>query len=196
MKTLIINCHVDERKVSSYVSWVSPYSDIVIIREENLENVYNHLNEVDAIVVTGSRKFAALGEIDVKLVNFIRKVDIPLFSICYGHQVMCYSYGCRLGHMEKPIKGIETVEIVHDDEIFLGLGKRIQVRESHYDYVVLEQDTFKFAGLTLLARSKSCQVEAVKLEKKPMYGTQFHPEKSGKVGQKIIENFFKHAVRK
>ena len=41
----------------------------------------------------------------------------------------------------------------------------------------------------LIATSENTKVEAIQHETKPWYGVQFHPEKSGKNGKAIINNF-------
>ena len=59
----------------------------------------------------------------------------------------------------------------------------IQVFESHgYEISKLPSE------LVSIAESKNCQYEMIQYRKKPIFGTQFHPEMS-KDGNNLIENF-------
>ena len=61
--------------------------------------------------------------------------------------------------------------------------KEIQVYQSHsYEIAKLG------SNLESLARSNTCQHEMIKHVSLPIFGTQFHPEKSEE-GQKMIEAF-------
>lgn len=46
------------------------------------------------------------------------------------------------------------------------------------------------AGFEVLANSASCEVEAIKHIEHCFYGIQFHPERSGAIGETIFRNFF------
>jgi GMP synthase (glutamine-hydrolysing) len=84
--------------------------------------------------------------------------------------------------------GMYPVRIVADDPLFAGLGPVIRVPEYHMDEVkVLAPE------LVLLASSARCRVQAYRHRDKPLYGTQFHPEKTEEAypdGKRVLENFF------
>ncbi len=56
--------------------------------------------------------------------------------------------------------------------------------------------TLSRTGFILTAESDSCAIEAIKHSKLPLYGTQFHFERSGEVGEKIMKNFYNNIVKK
>jgi len=47
------------------------------------------------------------------------------------------------------------------------------------------------ANFHILAANASGQVEAIAHQDYPFYGVQFHPEKSGEMGVKLLANFLK-----
>ncbi len=193
----MVNCQKikSAHALLNYVNWLKPFTQIDIMPDEKVNSETN-LKDFDAVVITGSAKFAALNEVHKGLLSFLKTVCLPTIGICYGHQVICLAHGCKVVHSINPIKGAMKIRILDPNELFINLGHEIVVDESHFDSVVWNSDLFKKIGLKLLANSESCQVEAVKHVKRPIYGVQFHPERSGKTGLKIAENFYKYVVKK
>jgi imidazole glycerol-phosphate synthase subunit HisH len=122
----------------------------------------------------------------------------PVLGICLGMQLMCKSSeegntSC-LGlfdtdvvkfipksHEEKiPHMGWNTITKTNSD-LFLGFDKPEFVYFVHSFYVPLNPYTAAQTGYTLPFSAA--------LHKENFYATQFHPEKSGSVGEKILRNF-------
>jgi len=182
MQTLLVNCHHDRAWIEPYIKILRPYSEVKLISVERLRP--SDADNADAIVVSGSKRYAALDDIDSQLIQCLRQNKrTPMLGICYGHQVMAKVLGCNLRHGEL-IKGTVEVHVLKEDDIFRGVGSTISVEESHNDHVVLD-DAF---GGHRLANSTSCDVEAFRHNN--WFGLQFHPERSGMVGQKIVGNFY------
>jgi anthranilate/para-aminobenzoate synthase component II len=126
---------------------------------------------------------------------------MPLLGICFGHQLLCWTYGAVVESLPTPINRFEKIKIIKAVGIFEGLteGQTIPLAENHNDYVL--KNSLDKSGFDLLASSSSCGVEiveAVKHKIKPFIGVQFHPERirqNGEThpeGDKIIENFYKN----
>lgn len=85
--------------------------------------------------------------------------------------------------------GVYPVRILCPDPLFRRMGRVIRVPEYHYGEVnSLPKD------LVLLASSRNCRVQAFRHRLKPLYGTQFHPEKKVEAypdGSRILRNFFR-----
>ncbi len=73
-------------------------------------------------------------------------------------------------HSPKPEFGWREVEIIENDTILDGYDKPI-LCETHFDEVCKLRDDWK-----VLARTKDCQYQAIRLGKEPAWGVQFHPE--------------------
>ena len=137
------------------------------------------------------------------VVNLIKTCDLPTLGICYGHQLLCWTFGAKVGSLAQPaLDCFEKVHVVKVDLIFGGFNGQggIQLSENHYDYVLKEG--LGDAGFILLADSASCEVEAVKHKVEPFYGVQFHPERitvrneTHVDGHKVIGNFFRNVVKR
>jgi GMP synthase (glutamine-hydrolysing) len=133
----------------------------------------------DRIIVSGS-KTSVLEDAPwiESLHEFIRKTvngNQPFLGVCYGHQSLIRSLGGKedVGLSLEPEFGWTQVELVNESPLFKGLPKKFYSYSSHFDEVKkLPQ------GILRLAQSKDCQIQACQLEKKPIFGIQFHPEKS------------------
>jgi glutamine amidotransferase len=130
--------------------------------------------------------------------SLIRGLKQPVLGICLGMQLMCASSeegdAQCLGIFDVPVK--RFVPHVHDEKVphmgwntiapsneklFGGLGRNEFVYFVHSFYVPLCQHT--------AATTDYIQPFSSALNKDNFYATQFHPEKSGVVGSKILENF-------
>jgi len=155
------------------------YENVVV----NIDDIQNHnFNNYSGIIITGGP--TKLSQIDykefIKPFEFIKNINIPVLGICLGHQILGLLYGAQIDHGELISKD-EQIEIVHDDPLFANVDKNMLFKKEHSEFVSLP------IGFTLLAKSVSCDNEAMKHENK--YGLQFHPEVSGENGKIILKNF-------
>lgn len=96
---------------------------------------------------------------------------IPVLGICLGHQIIAQKMGGKVQKGESAEYAQVEVRILERDDLFQGLSEKIQVWESHKDEVSEIPEEF-----IALAESDICRFEAVKHNKLPIYGVQFHPE--------------------
>jgi GMP synthase (glutamine-hydrolysing) len=117
--------------------------------------------------------------------EYVKSLDIPILGICLGLQVIGVAYG---GKVEPgTIGGYAEVEVelVKEDEVLKGLPKTFKTWASHADQVVRLPPDFE-----VLARSKVCEIEAMKHQRRPLYGVQWHPEVvHTEHGEEVLDNF-------
>lgn len=133
-----------------------------------------------------------------RLDEVIRNLRQPVLGICIGMQLLCRhseeeDTDC-LGvfdvdvvkfrptrHEDKvPQMGWNTIEGMKSD-LFKGLSEEEFVYFVHSFYAPLCDDT--------IATTNYVQPYSSALHRDNFYATQFHPEKSGAVGERIIRNF-------
>lgn len=134
--------------------------------------------------------------------------DVPQIGFCGGHQIISAQFGSKIGPMrllkldEPDLNpgycpgqykewGIYPVNVIKRDPLFNELGDIIRVQEYHcWEVKELSEE------LIHLAFSENCHIQAFVHSKKPVYGTQFHPEQSSdhySDGFKVLQNFFQIA---
>ena len=130
--------------------------------------------------------------------RLIKELRQPVLGICLGMQLMCrhseegdvdclgiFDVGVKrfvsLKHEDKvPHMGWNTISQTHSD-LFRGFTKEEFVYFVHSFYVPVNDCTAAVTDYIL-------PVSAA-LHKDNYYATQFHPEKSGSVGERILQNF-------
>lgn len=114
--------------------------------------------------------------------RFLLDVDVPVLGICFGHQIigMLHRAVIRKGNL---IRGSFEIELLKECDLFKNIQNGTRFHEYHEEYINVP-NTFE-----PLARSGSCENEAMRHVSKPLYGVQFHPEVSGEVGEKLLINF-------
>lgn len=150
----------------------------------------------DLAILTGSN--FTLSRPDTRMVfqqemDLARKLDMPFLGICFGHQLIGAAYGSEVADLGRTIREIKEIRLLDKDPVFDGLPEAIRVSESHRQ--ALRQVP---KGFRHLAESASSRVEAICHETRPIYGFQFHPERSDEKhphGRMIIQNFLKLAAR-
>ena len=177
----------------------------------NLE-VTSDLNKIkssDKVVLPGQGSFKscidALNSINGltdTLDEFVINKKKPLFGICVGLQMFAdvgyeetetKGLGWISGKVSKidnkngkyklPHIGWNQINMVKDSKIFKDVGNNSHMYFVH-SYEFIPEDKDVISATTDYSSKIVCSVE-----KDNIFGTQFHPEKSDKVGLKIINNF-------
>ncbi len=141
------------------------------------------LHKFDRIVLSGSRTSAMANAPWIEnLHEFIRatiSLGKPLLGVCYGHQSIARAIARSpsdksvVALSETPELGWSEIEITEFSALLSGLPQRFFSFSSHFD----EVQTLP-SGAKNLARSARCLHQAFQLEGLPIFGIQFHPEKS------------------
>ena len=169
----------------------------------------NKIKSSDKVVLPGQGSFKscieALNGIDglVETLNeFVVTNKKPLLGICVGLQMFAdigyeeietKGLGWLPGKVSKidnqsgafklPHIGWNQVSIIKKSKIFKDIENNSHMYFVH-SYEFIPEDKNVISATTDYSSKIVCSVE-----KENIFGTQFHPEKSDKIGLKIIENF-------
>ncbi len=146
----------------------------------------------DLVILTGSSSLLSkprTRELFQPEMDLVRKAEFPILGICYGHQIIGSAFGAPMRDLGQMLRGYEKVSVVMKHPLFDGLPGELVVAESHRQELTRVPDEFQ-----LLGRSMTSRVEAMSHNSKPIYGVQFHPERSNadhKHGRMILTNLIR-----
>ncbi len=139
----------------------------VVPANSSADDIMSH-NPDGIFLSNGPGDPEATGEYAVPVLKDLLKTDIPIFGICFGHQLLARALGAEtrkmhLGHRgaNQPVKDLETgkVEITSQNHGF-------EVVESSLPDGVVETHKSLFDGSN----------EGIKMKNKPVFSVQYHPE--------------------
>ena len=170
---------------------------------------FNKIKSSDKVVLPGQGSFKscvnALNKIDGlsnTLNEFAISLKKPLLGICVGLQMFA-----DIGYEETETKGLgwisgkvskinnqngkyklphigwNQIKLIKDSKIFKDIENNSHMYFVHsYEFIPDDKDVI--SATTEYSSNIVCSIE-----KENIFGTQFHPEKSDKMGLKIIKNF-------
>ena len=175
-------------EVTSNLNKIKSSDKVVLPGQGSFKSCVNALNNISGLVET--------------LNEFAINNKKPLLGICVGLQMFA-----DIGYEESETKGLgwisgkvskvdnkqgkfklphigwNEIDIVKKSQIYKGIENKSHMYFVH-SYEFIPEDKNVISATTDYSSKIVCSVE-----KENLFGSQFHPEKSDKIGLKIIENF-------
>ena len=175
-------------EITSDIKKIKSSDKIVLPGQGSFKSCVDSLNSINGLVDT--------------LKEFLITNKKPLLGICVGLQMFA-----DIGYEEAETKGLgwisgkvskidnqngkyklphigwNEIEIQKESKIFKDVKNKSHMYFVH-SYEFIPKDISVISATTDYSSKIVCAVE-----KENLFGTQFHPEKSDKIGLKIIENF-------
>lgn len=139
------------------------------------------LKRYDAFVLLGSASHVHENlEWHHRLIEYIipkLEAGIPVFGICFGHQLIAHHYGSKLDYYQSDQILLKEAREVQITQTTLGFNKeeKLMLGFSHSQVITELSDAF----LNCAVSSRS-QYEFIQHSKYPFWGVQAHPEASAK----------------
>jgi imidazole glycerol phosphate synthase glutamine amidotransferase subunit len=160
------------------------------------------LHGAEKIILPGQGHFGAMMKAleERRLLEALRKklaAGTPYLGICLGLQALYEGsdeapeipgLGLLAGRVKRfegvskiPQVGWNQLQIRYDGGLFKGIPEGSFVYYCHSYYAPVTEET--------VAVTEYCETYAAAIEKGNVWAAQFHPEKSGEVGLKVLKNF-------
>jgi len=173
---------------------LSPFtSDILACLDKiGVPRVYRKFSEVsesdlgacDRVILSGRRRNSKeINAANSEIIRHCYTNGKALLGICYGAEIIALTLGGSIRKMPAHVQG--TIPVAISESNLLTMDKKsISVYESHGYCIAKLPSNFQ-----TLASSQYCKYEIFSDAEKMIYGTQFHPEKSGSDGMALLQNF-------
>jgi glutamine amidotransferase len=162
-----------------------------------LSNDWNEIKTADKVIFPGvGQAFSAMGKLKKsKLDTLIPLLTQPVLGICLGMQLLCQETEegntKGLGIFDsKVVKFSDVVKVPQMgwNTIFNLQGDLFKdIPENAHMYLV--HSYYAKKNSQTIATTSYENDYATAMQKDNFYGVQFHPEKSGKLGEQILKNF-------
>jgi len=158
---------------------------------DNFESAISfETNKVAGVIITGSHDNVTDDKNWMKnLSDLIRQIymtNIPMLGICFGHQILAYTFG---GKVDYNSKGIETGTIsinlnkcVNKDKLLKNFPNVFKGHVSHKQTITLLPE-----NATVLGSSKIESSQIVCFKHDQIWGVQFHPEFNAEITKLYTE---------
>jgi glutamine amidotransferase len=166
-------------------------------RDAEITDDHDKIKNADRVIFPGVGEAKSTMDYLQKreLDTLIKGLNQPVLAICLGLQLMCESSEERnaktMGLINTRVKRFQgNVKVPHmgwnrifglNSPLFKGIEEGSFVYFVHSYYVPMTKFT--------VAKSYHSRLFSAAVHKDNFFAVQFHPEKSGKVGEKILTNF-------
>ncbi len=116
---------------------------------------------------------------------YILDLNVPIFGICYGMQLLTHALGGTVAPAEEREFGPAVIRTSGQDALWHNIPERVTVWMSHADRIERAP-----SGFQSIASSDNSPVAAIHDANRRYYGVQFHPEvQHTDYGKEILHNF-------
>ena len=152
----------------------------------------SRFGHIDGVVLSGSPDMMSKESVRTKYhaeVDAIIDSKVPVLGICFGHQMIARAFGAEVVKDRRHVLRMVKTKVLAEDSLFMGLPKSLMLLESRHEVVKSLPEGFR-----LIARSETSRVAAMRHDRRPLYGVQFHPVRyteRSPAGNMVAGNFIR-----
>ena len=161
------------------------------------EDLKQYLKQYDAIILSGSPSMITDRHVwacDLSLVlkEIILEQKIFILAICFGHQLICDIFGCKISWIpslswQLGLTNISLTDATKNDPLFSTIDQTNLNIIANHKQIVLDINEIDRSFFTLLASTSFNKYYAFRIGDK-VWTTQFHPEYTIDFIKTIIKN--------
>ncbi|MGB9718995.1 MAG: GMP synthase subunit A [Candidatus Anstonellales archaeon] len=147
------------------------------------------IKDAEAFVLSGGPSSVLSGyeKINERVIKkvFSGEWKNPLLGICFGHQLIAHVLGGKVEKGSMAEYGFTEIERIGESVLLKNMPEKFRAWSSHFDEVREVP-----SGFAIVAKSKTCEVEAMENAERKIFSTQFHPEVwHTENGEQVFRNF-------
>ncbi len=198
---LVLNDNYYELREALDVNWGVMFEKldflpIVLPLEYSFEKYFKLLN-IDGIILTGGNDLNVVNEnmiskkrdiYEQKLIKHAIEMNIPLFGICRGMQIIADFFGSDFNEVKDQVAIRHKLKINKDSKYFVSLNKIKEVNSFH-NYAVKTIP----AEMLVSAMSEDGIIKAIEHKKYKIFGQMWHSEREDPLSEielNLIKEFF------
>ena len=160
-------------------------ADVEVFRNDEITVEGIAQRNPDRLVVSPGPCSPAEAGISVAAIqHFMGK--LPILVVCLGHQSIGAALGGKIIRAQQLMHG-KTSPIHHDGrDLFAGMPNPFEA--TRYHSLVARRDSLP-PELEVTAWTDEDEVMGIRHRTLPIWGVQFHPEKSGEAGLRLLDAF-------
>ncbi|AYV75709.1 MAG: glutamine amidotransferase [Terrestrivirus sp.] len=176
--------------VDVFISW-SPTN------RQTKEDLIQYFKQYNGIILSGSPsmitdRHAWTCNLSLALKEIILEQKIFILGICFGHQLICDMFGCKIGWIPSLLwqLGLTNISLTNEsknDPLFSTIDQTNMEVITNHKQIVLDINEINCNLFTLLASTSFNKYYAFRIGNK-VWTTQFHPEYTIDLIKTIIKN--------
>ncbi|MBQ4875391.1 MAG: glutamine-hydrolyzing carbamoyl-phosphate synthase small subunit [Rickettsiaceae bacterium H1] len=162
---------------------------VIIIDFGMKTGIINNINDMNIIIIPGKDNFAervisnkpdgiilsngpgdpeATAKYTTEEIKKLLELNLPIFGICLGHQLLAISLGCKTKKMKNGHRG-------SNHPVYNLSTKKVEISSQNHGFTVDEKklpDNIEITHKSLF----DGDIEGIKVKNKPIFSVQYHPE--------------------
>ena len=110
----------------------------------------------------------ATGKYAIEIIKGLIKINLPIFGICLGHQILALALGAKTKKMKLGHRGANhpVKNLIKDN---------VEITSQNHGFEIIRETLPKNIEVTHVSLFDDC-IEGIKIKNKPIFSVQYHPE--------------------
>lgn len=141
--------------------------DIKVVKWDHIQDC--NVDNYELIVLSHGREISVYRN-DLEK-NLILSANIPIIGVCYGFQMLSYTYGLKIEELDPPSIGTNKIIAKSQHAMFRGISQFTSIEKHKYGVKTIGTNE-----KVICHAVSDFGIEIIEILNRKQYGFQFHPE--------------------